>query len=59
MTPEAEDGARRKAERGPMAVLSLMAVYLVLAVAVGVARGQMQSARVGAPGVFAAGAPFR
>ena len=44
-----------------MAVLSLMTAYLVLAVAVGVARTQMQSSRVGAPGAFAAraSAPYR
>ncbi len=61
MSRESPDGAHQKAERGLMTVLSLMALYLVLAVAVGGVRSQAQLSRangsepMGAP----AGAPFR
>jgi hypothetical protein len=59
MTPEPEDGDRGKAECGRMTVLSLMALYLVLAVATGVARDWSLTSRAGAPAGFVAGAPYR
>ena len=60
MSSEPEDGAARsKAERGRMTVLSLMALYLVLAVAIGAVRSQISVSHSGAPGVFSAQTPYR
>ncbi len=55
------DGAPGKAELDRMTVLSLMAVYLVLAVAVGVARNHVQVSGAGAQGAVVAqtGGPHR
>lgn len=61
MSLESPDGAHKKAERGRMAVLALMTLYLVLAVAVGVVRNQphLSGANGSAPVVARAGVPFR
>ena len=49
MTVELEDHALKgKTDRGQWRVLALITLYLVLAVAVGVARGQLHEPRPGA-----------
>ena len=53
MSSEPQDGARSKAERGRMTVLSLMALYLVLAVAVGAARSHLQTSGAYVPAAVA------